>query len=62
MQRIPEDHKKNDRGKSFPNDEVNGLLKSIGANEYVTEKQRLGELRNDRKKATRGISILGKRT
>ena len=32
------------------NDEVNNLLNSIGANAHVTEIQRLGKFRNDRKK------------
>ena len=49
---IPEDPNKTKRDNLVPtNNEVNDLLNSIGANAHVTEIQRLGKFRNDRKKS-----------
>ena len=57
IQRIPEDPNKTKRENLVPtNDEVNDLLNSICANAHVTETQRLGKLRNDRKKP-RAVSV-----
>ena len=51
IQGIPEDPNKT-KGESLvpTNDEVNDLLNSMGSNAHVTEIQRLGKFRNDRKK------------
>ena len=50
IQGIPEDPNKTKGENLVPtNDEVNDLLNSIGANAHVTETQRLGKFRNDRK-------------
>ena len=63
IQGIPEDPNKAKAENFVPtNDEVNDMLNSIGANAHVTEIQRLGNFRNDRKKGKGGISNLGKWT
>ena len=51
IQEIPEDPNKTKGDNLVPtNNEDNDLFDSIGANSNVTEIQRLGKLRNDRKK------------
>ena len=51
IQGIPDDPNKTNEENLVPtNDEVNDLLNSTGANAHITEIQRLGKLRNDRKK------------
>ena len=52
IQGLPEDPNKSKGDNLVPkNDEVNDLLNSIGANAHVTEIQRPGNFRNDRKKS-----------